>query len=518
MRGVLKLWTLLRAVICLLVAGLLLVPAGCAPTPTSTAMPTDIPTEVPESTGTVEPTATLAGEPTVTPTTEPTATATPPPTSTATPEPTATATETAQPTMTPTPEPTFTPEPTATAMPTATSAPTATPTRPPTATPKPVSAAWRAEYWSNADLIGSPALIRSDPAIDFAWADGAPASEVPADEFSARWTRVTTFGEGMYDFHATMDDGMRVYVDDKLVIDEWRDEGVREVTASLWMSAGSHSLKVEYYDRRHQAQASLWWEPLRQYAGWRALYWTNPDLRGNPVLIRDDPNVIFDWGLGGPGGKAPVDNFSARWTRVLNMEEGTYRFSVFVDDGVRMWVDGQQIIDAWADHELRGLTADYVIAGRGKHTLQVEYYDSVFDAKISVNWARSGSASYPYWKGEYWSNSTLSGDPLLVRSDRSVNQAWGRSAPAPGLPADGFSVRWTRKNTLEAGAYRFHFVPDDGIRFYVDGDLLLDEWHKTWGEEHVVDVNLNGEHDLKIELYEEEGDARLEFWWERTGN
>jgi hypothetical protein len=383
----------------------------------------------------------------------------------------------------------------------------------PTATPAATN--WLGEYYANVDLQGSPSLVREDLAIDFDWRDGVPVPGLPAEGFSVRWWRVATFEEGLYDFYATMDDGMRVYVDGELLIDEWRDEAKREVKASRHMLAGNHTLRVEYYDRRYFALAHLWWEKQRSYAGWKALYWANRDLQGVPVLVRDDPQVSFDWQMGSPGEGVPSDQFSVRWTRTMRMEEGTYQFYAFVDDGVRVWVDDQRVIDAWYDHELHGLTGEYVLGGAGEHTLVVEYYDNMFDAKISVGWQRIGQPSYAKWKGEYFANPTLSGDPVLVRDDRSLNFAWEENAPAPNLPTDGFSVRWTREKEFEPGRYRFRFRVDDGVRFYVDDERVLNEWHQTWGETYEVDVDLSGEHDLKVEIYENTGDARIEFHWER---
>ena len=78
---------------------------------------------------------------------------------------------------------------------------------------------------------------------------------------------------------------------------------------------------------------------------------------------------------------------------------------------MRLWVDGQQIIDAWYDHSFHELTADHVVGGTGPHTIVVEYYDNAFEARIHVSWERRGDPSYPHWKGEYYGNRDLSGEP-----------------------------------------------------------------------------------------------------------
>jgi hypothetical protein len=358
-------------------------------------------------------------------------------------------------------------------------------------------------------------LARNDKDVGFDWGIDAPAPGVPAEGFSVRWLRYVRFDEGLYYFHAAMDDGMRVYVDDELLIDEWRDMSWREVSASRYMSAGGHALRVEYYDRRHLAVANLWWEKAISYPDWKGMYWANQDLLGNPVLIRNDPQINFDWQMGSPGQAVPSEHFSARWTRTMGLEEGLYRFSILADDGVRVWVDDAVVVDAWSDHKSYEETVDYVIAGAGAHIIRVEYYDDMFEARVHVSFAKVGEPSYPGWKGEYFANPYLSGPPVLVRNDDALEFDWGDRAPVPGVPADDFSVRWTRQRQIEPGIYRFYFHVDDGVKFYVDDELVLNEWHDTWDQTYQVDVELSWKPKLTVEMFENAGDARIRVWWER---
>ena len=68
---------------------------------------------------------------------------------------------------------------------------------------------------------------------------------------------------------------------------------------------------------------------------WQAQYFANRNLSGTPALTRADATIDFDWGIASPHPSIPIDNFSARWSRTLNLEAGTYRFSTYPDDGVR---------------------------------------------------------------------------------------------------------------------------------------------------------------------------------------
>ncbi|WP_423225035.1 PA14 domain-containing protein [Candidatus Amarolinea aalborgensis] len=149
---------------------------------------------------------------------------------------------------------------------------TATPTRPPatstftpvppapTATPTISPSYWRGEYYANRDLMDNPVLVRNDVSINFNWASGAVAPGLPSDNFSVRWTRNLEFEPGVYRFHALVDDGVRLFVDGAFLINEWRDGSRRELTADYALAAGSHALRVEYYEATGDALINVWWE------------------------------------------------------------------------------------------------------------------------------------------------------------------------------------------------------------------------------------------------------------------
>jgi hypothetical protein len=78
------------------------------------------------------------------------------------------------------------------------------------------------------------------------------------------------------------------------------------------------------------------------------------------------------------------------------------------------------------------------------------------------------------------------------------------------------SARWSRRLSFSGGLYRFSMRADDGIRFYLDDELLIDEWQASDGSAvYTVDVPLEGRHRLRVEYYEEGGRALVEFWWQR---
>ena len=378
---------------------------------------------------------------------------------------------------------------------------------------------WRGAYFNNTSLIGDPVLVRNDPAIDFDWGTSSPGEDVAANRFGARWTQSIEFDQGVYRFRARMDDGLRLFIDGTMVINEWREGGLREVVVDYPLNRGFHAIRVEYYDNIGDASAYVGWEktvPIDEYPDWKAEYWSNPELSGSPALVRNDASINYNWGVGSPPAPIPADNFSARWTRSRDFDSGTYRFHLNVDDGIRMWVDGQLIVDEWQDGSRREITVDHSMAS-GMHDLRVEFYERVGDAMASLWWEKLQQPDdFPDWKGEYWPNRSLAGVPTVVRNDQFIDFRWQTAAPALGLPADRFSTRWTRSPWFDEGNYRLYARADDGVRVWVDDALVIDRWTVSPGQEvYQADVTLDGQHQIKVEYYDETGLALVEFWWQK---
>ncbi|MCU1391179.1 MAG: autotransporter protein [Ilumatobacteraceae bacterium] len=119
---------------------------------------------------------------------------------------------------------------------------------------------WVGQYYNNKTLTGSPVMCRDDASINFNWANGSPNSTVMGvDNFSVRWTRTTTFTAGTYTFTLGSDDGARLYIDGTLVLNKWNDQSYPSPQPSVnrTLTAGAHTIVVEYYENSGSAQATL---------------------------------------------------------------------------------------------------------------------------------------------------------------------------------------------------------------------------------------------------------------------
>ena len=126
----------------------------------------------------------------------------------------------------------------------------------------PAISAWRGEYWNNTSLDGYPVMCQNDNDVNFQWGLGGPGGSVLSDNFSARWTRTINFPSGNYRFHVKADDGVRLWIDNTLVIDKFIDQ-VAEYAVEKNLEGGDHTFKVEYYERRGAALVKLWWEQVQ---------------------------------------------------------------------------------------------------------------------------------------------------------------------------------------------------------------------------------------------------------------
>lgn len=119
----------------------------------------------------------------------------------------------------------------------------------------------KAEYFKNRKLEGEAAYTETVSQINFNWKEGAP-NQMPDDGFSIRYTgKLKSPGTGVYKLGATVDDGVRVWIDDKLVLDMWFGGNRRMVEADFEFEEGrTYDLKMEYYDDYHLAYAQLGWD------------------------------------------------------------------------------------------------------------------------------------------------------------------------------------------------------------------------------------------------------------------
>jgi hypothetical protein len=367
---------------------------------------------------------------------------------------------------------------------------------------------WQASYWNNTSLSGTPALQRQETDLDYDWGTGSPDGSVSSDSFSARWTKYIDVTAGTYRFTATSDDGIKVWVDNGLIIDQWNDHATSTFTADRYLSAGHHWIVIEFYENAGAAVAKLSWAPVTVISEWRGEYFDNKTLSGSPALIRNDAQIDFDWGVGSPASGIGDDNFSVRWTRDLDLPAGRYQFKVTVDDGVRLWVNGHLLIESWRDQPPTTYTGNIYLPG-GAVPVKMEYYEKGGGATARLSWSSGGSqpegtvivdnddagfvkgGSYTSWRTVY---EGYKGSLLWTRNNDKVRTNYNWARWYPSLAARRYEVfvyipyRYTttanaRYWVKHAGGYTLRVV--DQSRYNNEWVSLGTYWFSGSSEEYV---------------------------------
>ena len=255
----------------------------------------------------------------------------------------------------------------------------------------------KAEFFDNPILFGQPLLTRIDSQIDFDWPDGKPIPKLSSDRFSARWTGIIrTSDSGPHAFRACSDDGIRVFLDGELIIDDWQDHAPKTVTAIRSLEAGkNYSLRIDYHN--HGGGSAL-----AQF-GWASF--------AVPDTIRDyDAAIIgagFDDGTEGEGADRTFALPNLQERLIQNVAEKNPRTVVILFSGgnidMNSWLDKVPVLlHAWYPGQEGGhalatlLTGDTNPSGK----LPVTFERAFADNPAAANYpTRDGGKTVNYAEG-----------------------------------------------------------------------------------------------------------------------
>jgi beta-glucosidase len=125
--------------------------------------------------------------------------------------------------------------------------------------------------------------------------------------------------------------------------------------------------------------------------GFKAEYFNNKELQGQPVIARTDEQINFDWSRGRPAPEINEDGFSARWTgKFTPPESGEYQLGAMADDGVRVYLDGKLLVDAWTGNrasQIRTIMKEVSLEAGRSYDVRIEYYEDIRNAIAKFFWS-----------------------------------------------------------------------------------------------------------------------------------
>ena len=457
-----------------------------------------------------------------------------------------------------------------------------------------------AEYFDNMTLSGTPVLTRSEAEVNYNWGSGSLDASIPNDRFSARWTATFHSQTEKFVFTVTADDGVRLFVDDQIVIDQWKDQPPTIYQASVDLSEGDHNLKMEYYENGGGATAKLNWQTQQPT--------TNEGIRIMPLgdSITDGydipggyrielenliPNSNFVGSLqNGPGELVDKDHEGhigwridqlqsdiVSWLQSSNPEMillmigtndmiGNYdvanapqRLSNLIDTisqtspnadilvaSITPLANGemQQRANVYND-SIVGIVQQKRDAGKKVHYVDMHTVITVSDLPDGIHPSANGYTKMAQkWKSaidtiqngttpeppqnppplegdgpftvRYFNNMKVEGTPALVRYETQVNNDWGQGSPHPSVNSDFFSADWAATQVFDQGIYEFVVTADDGIRLFIDNELVIDQWKDQAPTTYTIYRELDGEVNILMQYYEKQWGAVAKLSWQKT--
>lgn len=278
---------------------------------------------------------------------------------------------------------------------------------------------WLGNYFNGTNL-DSFVTHRYDPTtpgggFSFTW-DNSPAPGVEKDDFSIYWQRNVEFADGWQTFNITADGGFQLYIDGRLMFDQWNNVGLRTWRPTLYTTSYSsmanpgsgrlpdrtHRVEVRYRSYTGRAQVSLSWQdevlPTNDVPinAWRADYFSKPYLYGH-MLRRIEARIDNQYGSdhtnggGGPDWSMRTDDWSARWVGDFDFQGGVYDFTAIMDDGMNVTIDNNILMEEWSVRSGPATITRSTTINPGRHRLMVEYFDSSgnhSNATAKFGWVR----------------------------------------------------------------------------------------------------------------------------------
>lgn len=201
-------------------------------------------------------------------------------------------------------------------------------------------------------------------------------------------------------------------------------------------------------------------EPRTMLAGngLAAVYYDNADFTGATVS-RVDATVNYDWKGGTPAPHISSDTFSVRWTgQVQAAYSQAYTFSTVSDDGVRLWVNGQQLINQWNNHAAREDSGTITLTVGVKYDIKLEYYNNFGGSVAQLSWASASQAKQIIPQTQLYSSSSTV--VITPPPPVTIPPVPPPATPPPLVPSSSLKVSSNGRYLVKADGSPFFYMAD----------------------------------------------------------
>jgi GH43 family beta-xylosidase len=317
------------------------------------------------------------------------------------------------------------------------------------------------QYFHNEDFTGL-ADERTE-AVNFNWGSTSPVPGLDADNYSVRWTgQVEALHSETYMFYTTSNQGVRLWVNGQLLVDNWEPHNSETDTATIALVAGQkYDIRLDYYEQFGSANMTLEWSSAsqsRQVIPASQLYASPEGLRGQYTdsfggnAVRVDSTINFNWGTSRPHPSVAVDQVNVKWTGQIRVDYSEdYVFSITSDEGARLWIGNELVIDDWTAHPTQTVQGTKKLEAGKWYDIRLEYFDKTGNAQVDFKWSSEqqtgenvfqvvpssnlraaaatplqftnplGPGADPYvmfWEGQYYMVNTTGNNVRMERAER----------------------------------------------------------------------------------------------------
>lgn len=257
-------------------------------------------------------------------------------------------------------------------------------------------------YYDDLNFLGK-AETRIDKVFNFDWSGIQPVEGIEYETYSVSWTGfILAPTTDTYTFYAEADDGVRLSVNGRQLINNWRDGSLQEFKGTISLSAGKmYAIKVEYYNKYHLANLKLSWSNqsikkevipydklflTKTGSGLRATYYADAEFK-NEIISLAGKEININSQDKFPHSDIKNNPYSIKWEgKILSKYNQSHTFYVKTTGNVKIWIQNQLLLDKVLDRNVGDYSFDFTMRSETLYDIKVEFVHLEGPHIMNLNW------------------------------------------------------------------------------------------------------------------------------------